>query len=164
MLELDPALVETLRTLEEHGVEFILVGGLARAIHDDGGFVDGVTIVPAAYGRNAARLAGALSALDGTLAKPVLDGVDYRLVDLREIAPCSFQTRSADIDVSFEPPGTRGYRDLFDEAAHVALAPGVRPLVAAPADIERIERGAAPAEPYATLPADAIRVMRGGAR
>ena len=55
-LELDPTLLETLRTLALHDVEFVLVGGLARAIYDHGGFVSGVEIVPGSYGRNAERL------------------------------------------------------------------------------------------------------------
>jgi hypothetical protein len=54
--------------------------------------------------------------------------------------------------VNFEPLATGGYRDLFDDASHIELAPGVRPLVAAPADLERIARGSAPAVPFAQPP------------
>jgi hypothetical protein len=73
-------------------------------------------------------------------------------MDLREIAPCSFITRFVDVDVNFEPPGTGGYRDLFDEAAHIELAGAVRPLVAAPADLERIARGTVSTAPAAEKP------------
>ena len=62
-------------------------------------------------------------------------------------------TRHVDVDLNFEPNGTAGYRDLFDEARHIELAPGVRPLVAALADLERIGRGTAPATPFAKPPA-----------
>src|SRR5688572_28967953 len=34
-LELDPALLETLRTLQQHDVEFVLVGDVAEAIHNN---------------------------------------------------------------------------------------------------------------------------------
>jgi len=155
-LELDPTLLETLRTLALHDVEFVLVGDVAGAIYNHGGFVSGVAIVPGSYGRNAERLNGALQAMDaelGIAGTPAPTQFDYRRMDLREIAPCSFITRWVDIDVNFEPPGTRGYRDLFDDASHIELAPSVRPLVAAPADLERIARGAAPAVPYARPPA-----------
>lgn len=154
-LELDPALLEALRTLADHDVEFVVVGDVARAIHDDGGFVAGLAVVPAAYGRNAARLRAALHAMGGRLGiagKPAQTELDYRRVDLRELAPCSFITRYVDIDVTFEPPGTSGFRDLLDDAEHVALTPGIRPLVAAPGDLERIARGAPPPVGYAKAP------------
>ena len=154
-LELDPLLLETLRTLQQHDVEFVLVGDVAEAIHNDGGFVSGVAIVPGAYGRNAERLNAALQAMDaelGIAGTPAATQLDYRRCDLRELAPCSFMTRYVDVDLNFEPVGTRGYRDLFDEARHIALAPGVTPLVAAREDLDRIGRAAAPV-PYAQPPA-----------
>jgi hypothetical protein len=155
-LELDPLLLETLRTLQQHDVEFVLVGDVAEAIYNNGGFVSGVAIVPGAYGRNVERLNAALQAMDGELGiagTPASTQVDLRRCDLRELAPCSFMTRYVDVDLNFEPLGTSGYRDLFDEAKHVELAPGVRPLVAAREDLDRIGRSAAPAVPYAMPPA-----------
>ncbi|MFP5363921.1 MAG: hypothetical protein ACLGI5_14450 [Thermoleophilia bacterium] len=155
-LELDPTLLEALRTLAEHDVEFVVIGDVAAAIHDQGGFVAGLAIVPGGYGRNAERLSGALQAMDaelGIAGTPAQTQLDHRRTDLRDVAPCSFLTRYVDVDVDFEPKGTGGYRDLFDEAARVELARGIRPLVAAPADLERIRRAAAPAVPYAEPPA-----------
>lgn len=155
-LELDPTLLEALRTLESHDVEFVVVGDVASAIHKEGGFVSGLAVVPGGYGRNVERLNNALQAMDaelgiaGTVAETQFD---YRRMDLREVAPCSFLTRYIDIDVNFEPQGTAGYQDLFDDASHIQLAPSVRPLVAAAEDLERIARGTAPAVPYAQPPA-----------
>ena len=37
------------------------------------------------------------------------------------------QTSLADIDLDFEPHGTRGYRDLFDDASRIRLAAGRQP-------------------------------------
>ena len=155
-LELDPLLLETLRTLQQHDVEFVLVGDVAEAIYNNGGFVSGAAIVPGAYGRNVERLNGALQAMDaelGIAGTPAVTQVDYRRCDLRDLAPCSFMTRYVDVDLNFEPLGTKGYRDLFDEAKHMELAPGISPLVADPADLARIGRSSAPAAPYATPPA-----------
>ena len=155
-LELDPLLLETLRTLQLHDVEFVLVGDVAEAVYNNGGFVSGIAIVPGAYGRNVQRLNAALQAMDaelGIAGKPASTQVDLRRYDLRELAPCSFITRSVDIDLNFEPLGTRGYRDLFDEARHIELAPSVNPLVAALEDLARIARSSAPAVPYAKPPA-----------
>lgn len=155
-LELDPALLETLRTLQQHDVEFVLVGDVAEAIYNDGGFVSGVAIVPGAYGRNVERLSAALEAMDaelGIAGQRAANQIDYRRADLRKLAPCSFMTCHVDVDLNFEPNGTAGYRDLFDEARHIELAPGVSPLVAALADLERIRRGSAPSAPFAKPPA-----------
>lgn len=155
VLELDPALLECLRTLAQHDVEFVVVGDVAEAIHNHGGFVAGLAIVPGSYGRNAQRLGGALAAMDaelGIAGTPAEADFDYRRIDLREIAPCSFITRYVDVDVNFEPPGTGGYRDLIDDASNVALAAGIQPLVAAPEDLQRIARGAAGGVPYAKPP------------
>ena len=62
-------------------------------------------------------------------------------------------TRYVDVDLNFEPLGTKGYRDLFDEAKHIELAPAVNPLVADQGDLERIGRSSAPAVPFAQPPA-----------
>jgi hypothetical protein len=155
-LELDPLLLTTLGTLQRHDVQFVLVGDVAEAIYNRGGFVSGVAIVPASYGRNVERLIAALEGLDaemGIAGTASNEPVDWRRTDLRDLAPCSFMTSGADVDVNFEPSGTRGYPDLFDDAAQIQLAPGITPLVASPEDLERVGRGAAPAAPYAQPPA-----------
>jgi hypothetical protein len=155
-LELDPLLLTTLATLQRHDVQFVLVGDVAEAIYNRGGFVSGIAIVPASYGRNVERLIAALQGLDGELGiagTPANEVVDWRRTDLRDLAPCSFMTSGADVDVNFEPAGTRGYQDLFDDASQIELAPGITPLVASPEDLERVGRGTAPAVPYAQPPA-----------
>jgi hypothetical protein len=153
-LELDPTLLATLQALEAQAVEFVLVGDVAEAIYANGGFVSGVAIVPGAYSRNVDRLCNALVELGAELDGPgPARGPDIRQVDLRALAPCSFQTTLADVDLNFEPQGTGGYRDLFDDASHIQLAAGVNPLVASPADLERIARGQSPDAPYAQPPA-----------
>jgi hypothetical protein len=147
-LQLDPDLLTTLQTLETHRVEFVLVGDVAHAIYDHGGFVSGVAIVPGGYGRNVERLMGALDAMNaelGIAGRPDPRGLDWRRMDLRELAPCSFTTSNADLDVNFEPAGTAGYRDLFQDASRIQLAPGARPHVASPDDLDRMAHGAAPA-------------------
>jgi len=154
-LELDPTLLEALRTLADHDVEFVVVGDVAEAIHKHGGFVAGLAIAPAAYGRNAERLNTALQAMDGELGiagTPATTQLDYRRMDLRELAPCSFITRYVDVDVNFAPGATAGYRDLIDDADYAELAHGIRPLVAAPEDLDRIRRGSAGPTPYAKPP------------
>ena len=155
-LELDSLLLTTLGALQQHDVQFVLIGDVAEAIYNRGGFVSGVAIVPASYGRNVERLIAALQGIDaelGIAGTPANEAVDWRRADLRDLAPCTFMTSGADIDVDFEPSGTRGYQDLFDDASQIQLAPGITPLVASPEDLERVGRGTAPAVPYAQPPA-----------
>jgi len=171
-IELDPKLLATLQTLESQAVEYVLVGEVADAIHDGGGFISGVAIVPAAYGRNVDRLAFALKQLDAHHGNG--QPVDPRTNDLRALAPCTFTTAHAKVELDFAPGGTNGYPDLFDDAARIGLAAGVNPHVASPQDLDRIDRsapgaqGLPPAVPPATLPpepdsfeADEVSVARG---
>ncbi|HEV7805675.1 MAG TPA: hypothetical protein VGO80_07655 [Solirubrobacteraceae bacterium] len=162
-LQLDPDLVATLQALATHRVEFVLVGDVASAIYNHGGFVSGIAIVPGSYGRNVERLCGALEKMNaelGLAGRPDPRGLDWRRMDLREIAPCSFMTIYADIDIDFQPAGTSGYRDLFQDADRFELAPGVRPHVASIDDLERLAHGSAPADypPPAVPPTDLLRM------
>jgi hypothetical protein len=158
-LELDPDLIATLRALEQHRVEFVLVGEVADAIHRHGGFVAGIAIVPGSYGRNVERLWYALDSIDAELGvggRP--DGREWRREDLRNIAPCSFTTTYADLDVDFQPAGCNGYRDLFEDADRHRLAADVCPHVASVEDLGRLSHGNPPAalppapKPLAGLP------------
>jgi hypothetical protein len=161
-LELDPDLIATLRALEQQRVEFVLVGEVADAIHRHGGFVPGVAIVPGSYGRNVERLWHALDGIDAQLSTGPAGSVvrDWRREDLRNIAPCVFQTTYADLAIDFQPAGTNGYRDLFEDAARHRLAADVCPHVASVEDLGRLSRGNPPAAlppaepPMAGLPAE----------
>jgi hypothetical protein len=156
-LQLDHDLVATLTALETHRVEFVLVGDVAAAIYDDGGVVSGVAIVPGNYGRNVERLTHALDTLNaelGIAGRPDPRNLDWRRMDLRQIAPCSFMTAYADIDIDFEPAGTSGYRDLFQDAERYEIAPGARPYVVSPEDLDRVMRrtGPRPSAPQLAYP------------
>lgn len=156
-IELDPNLLATLQTLESHAVEYVLVGEIAEAIHNGGGFISGVQVVPGSYGRNVDRLASALEALDAHTSNG--QPIDYRLVDLRAAAPCTLRTQYADIALDFAPGGTNGYPDLFDDAARHRLAPGINPHVASPPDLERMGEWARTSSYGAAPPAVAPTVL-----
>jgi hypothetical protein len=154
-LQLDATLVATLAALQTHRVEFVLVGDVAHAIYDHGGIVSAVAIVPADYGRNVDRLAHALGTLNaelGIAGRPDPRGLDWRQMDLRELAPCTFMTAYADVDVDFEPAGTRGFRDLFQDADRFEVGRGVRPYVASLDDLDRVGHASAPGPEPVRLP------------
>lgn len=144
-LQLDPDLIMALQALETHRVEFVLVGDVASAIYNHGGFVAGLQVVPGGYGRNIERLMNALDAMGaelGIAGRPDPRGLNWRSEQLLELAPCTFMTSYADIDVNFQPAGTNGYRDLFQDSARIELALGARPDVASPEDLDRMAHGA----------------------
>jgi hypothetical protein len=156
-IELDPNLLATLQTLESHAVDYVLVGEVAEAIHNAGGFISQVAIVPGSYGRNVDRLASALVALDAH--SPNGQPLNTAVTDLRAAAPCTFRTRHADIALEFFPGGTNGYQDIFDDAGRHSLAPGVNPHVASPDDLDRIEEWARSNSYGAVPPAVAPAVL-----
>jgi hypothetical protein len=152
-LQLDHGIVATLAALETHRVEFVLVGDVAEAIYNGGGLISGVAIVPGSYGRNVERLTNALNGLSaemGIAGRADPRGLDWRRMDLRELSPCSFMTAYADIDIDFEPAGTSGYRDLFQDAERYELGRGARPHVASADDLDRVGHAGAP--PVAPVP------------
>lgn len=154
-LQLDQNLVATLAALETHRVEFVLVGDLANAIYDHGGIVSAVAIVPGGYARNVDRLAHALGTLNaelGIAGRPDPRGLDWRRMDLRELAPCTFMTAYADIDIDFQPAGTSGFRDLFQDAERYEVGRGARPYVASLDDLDRVGHGSAPGPEPVPLP------------
>jgi hypothetical protein len=158
--QLDNDLLVTLAALETHRVEFVLVGDVAAAVYDESGVVSGVAIVPGGYARNVERLSHTLVTLNaelGIAGRPDPRGLDWRRMDLREIAPCSFMTAYADVDVDFQPAGTDGYRDLFQDADRHELGRGARPYVVSPEDLNRVRRGAG-TKPVAAALASAARV------
>lgn len=159
-LELDPDLLATLRVLDEQRVEYILVGDVADAIHEGGGYIDGVGIVPSGYARNVERLAAALTALNADLriaGESQTLPVDLDPARLRELPRCTLATDHADIELDFEPAGTAGYPDLYADARRVELDGNVTPQVASPEDLDRIDasRASGPTAWPTAGPADA---------
>jgi hypothetical protein len=156
-IELDPNLLATLQTLESHAVDYVLVGEVAEAIHNSGGFISQVAVVPGSYGRNVDRLASALMALDAH--SPNGQPLNTTVTDLRASSPCTFRTRYADIALDFFPGGTNGYQDIFDDAGRHSLAAGVNPHVASPQDLDRMDDWARNSTYGAVPPAVAPTVL-----
>ena len=141
-LELAPRLLATLRELDDHRVDYVVVGEFADAVYCNGGLVDAIAIVPGQYARNVERLAAALAALGAevrTPGGPQTRPLDLDPVALRTMPPSTLATRHADLELDFRPEGTAGYRDLYTEAQPVALGDELSPLIASPDDLDRID-------------------------
>ena len=142
----DPAAV--LAALRQADVQFVLIGGMAAVLHGDVGVTVDVDITPAYDPDNLEKLATALRALDARIrADGAPQGLPFECSTgfLRNLGPdaiLNLTTRAGDLDVSFTPAGTRGYRDLKRDAVAVDAAAGVSILVASLADIIRSKSAA----------------------
>ena len=140
------------RTLEHHGVRYVLVGGLAAVLHGSTVMTNDADIVPASDDDNVGRLAGALRDLEACLRTP--EGpvpFDPHPALLRSMSMLNMTTRCGDLDLTFRPAGIDDYEQLlaasvtFDIAEH-------RVHVAALADVIRSKEAADRPKDHATLP------------
>jgi hypothetical protein len=110
-----------LRALAEHGVEYVLIGGLAVQTHGHVRTTNDADLIPAPDPANLERLAAALRALDARVLNP---GEEDTVVDAKMLPRATiwqFVTRDGGIDVMHEVPGGRPYGELSDRALHVPL-------------------------------------------
>lgn len=110
-----------LRTLDEEGVEYVLIGGLAVQTHGHVRTTNDADLIPAPDPANMERLARALRALDARALNPGQEGaeVDAKMLSRADI--WQFTTREGGVDVMHEVPGGRSYSELRARALHVKL-------------------------------------------
>jgi hypothetical protein len=151
--EFDP--FEALRVLERHDVRYVVVGAIAAAAAGAPVVTRDLDITPARDADNLERLASALRELDARLRTPSdPDGVPFP-VDAEILAGAEMWTlitRFGEVDLIFEPSGTRGFDDLRRDAQRVAIAEGLEVLVASLADVVRTKEASARAKDQAQLP------------
>jgi hypothetical protein len=145
--------VDLLRVLVEHGVEFILIGGLAATVHGSPYATVDVDVVPRRELPNLTRLSEALRALEAR----VYVSVDEALVfahDGRSLAAAevwNLSTIFGGLDITFVPSGTQGYADLAERAGLVDIG-GLNVRVAALEDIVRSKSAAGREKDQVVLP------------
>jgi hypothetical protein len=161
----DPAPIEfdaetVVRVLNEHSVEYVLIGGLACVLHGVPiGTVD-IDITPARTEANLGRLADALRTLDARLRvpgrpDPVEVAIDSRTFRLMQTV--TFRTRAGDLDVALLPDGTEGYPDLARQRVDIDID-GVTFPVASLDDVIRSKAAAGRAKDLAVL--DLLRAVQ----
>jgi hypothetical protein len=121
------------RILNEHGVDYVVVGGFAAVLHGSALPTADVDVVPSRDDANLDRLGDALNILEAklrTAGGPVeapLDGPFLRAMPLM----VNLTTKFGDVDVAFEPSGPRrGYDDWEVDASEVEIAEGLTIRVA----------------------------------
>lgn len=139
-----------MRWLAAAGVDFVLVGAVARSIRGESGSAGPVDIVPAPYGRNLDRLAIALNSVRATQrthgeligaapvttpAQPLKLAADMLVRPQRWELSCG----QHELDIEGRPTGSPSYQELLYEAVRFQVSPEVEVEVAAPEDIEHYD-------------------------
>jgi hypothetical protein len=118
-----------LRALAEHGVDYVLIGGLAVQTHGHVRTTNDADLIPAPNPANLERLAAALRSLDARVLNPGEEGTAIDAKMLPRAAIWQFVTRDGGIDVMHDVPGGRPYAELSDRALYVRLGDIEVPVV-----------------------------------
>jgi hypothetical protein len=110
-----------LRALDEEGVEYVLIGGLAVQTHGHVRTTNDADLIPAPDPGNLERLARALRSLGARVLNPGEEDVEVDAKMLPRATLWQFATREGGIDVMHEVPGGRSYAELSDRALRVRL-------------------------------------------
>jgi hypothetical protein len=159
----DPA--RLLEVLSRHDVEYVLIGGLAGALHGSPAATNDADICPARTPDNLSRLAAALVELEArirTESEPNGLAFDRSPEFLGGVEQLDTTTAAGDLDISFVPTGTAGYDDLAERAVAFDIG-DTRVLVASLDDVIHSKRTAGRPKDLATLPVlEALRDELGG--
>jgi predicted nucleotidyltransferase len=146
---------EIVRALNRHGVVYVIVGGIAATLHGSPYVTVDIDITPSDDPANAQRLSDALAELQARVrTDATADGLAFQHDgrSLREAQTWNLTTEYGDLDISFHPSGTNGYRDLVRDAVEVVIH-GERVRVASLADVIRSKEAAGREKDTVVLPA-----------
>ena len=153
-----------LRVLVEHGVEFVVVGGFAVALHGFPRATKDLDIVPAQDAENHDRLYEALPSLD---AQPVEIGdfrpeklpVPFTREALAEGGNWALATKAGRLDLLQWIPGVEGFEQLRASAVQADVPRVGALLFAGYEDLVAMKRAAGRAQDQRDL--DELRAIRG---
>lgn len=152
MADFRPA--EILAVLAAHRVRFVLVGGMAAALHGSEHVTFDVDITPDLARNNLERLSNALTELGARIRTDAVDGglpFDHSGESLRRANVWNLVTPLGELDLTMVPSGTDGYDDLSRDAVHIAIM-GVDTVVASLADVIRSKEAAGRPKDHLALP------------
>lgn len=140
--ELDAAAIVSV--LERHGVEYVLIGGLAAIVHGSPFPTEDLDLTPEASRENLTRLLAALRELDAKVRAAELDEalpIGHNADSPAAVRVWNLVTARGFLDISFVPTGTQGYADLARDAVDTPIF-GATVKVASLADIIRSKQAA----------------------
>lgn len=118
-----------LHALAQHGVDYVLIGGLAVQTHGHVRTTNDADLIPAPDPANLERLAAALRSLDARVLNPGSEGIAIDARMLPRAAIWQFATRDGGIDVMHEVPAGAPFEQLSERALRVRLGETEVPVV-----------------------------------
>lgn len=137
--------VELFTVLNRHGVRYVLIGGLAAALHGSPLRTNDADICTAREADNLGLLAAALEELDARIRLPDDPaGVPFprEAAFLARVDVWNLVTRHGNLDIAFRPSGTAGYADLRRAAVTYDVGRGITVPVASLLDVIRSKEAA----------------------
>ena len=137
--------LRALRTLNEHDVRYVLIGGYASSVLGAPIMTNDVDLCYERTAGNMDRLAAALRALHAKLRVARVDEELPFILDGRTIAAgdsFTFDTDTGPFDILATPSGTGGFRDLDVGATSYDLGDGLIVRVASLDDLIRMKEAA----------------------
>ena len=134
--------IRVLRTLNRHGVHYLVIGGYAAGILGAPVMTNDVDVCYERSPANMARLAAALQELGATLRVAGVDEDLPFILDGHTLAAgdsFTFHTDAGDVDVMATPSGTGGFRDLDAAASGYDLGEGLVVRVTSLDDLIRMK-------------------------
>lgn len=135
---------QILSVLERHGVQFVLIGGLAAIVHGSPFPTEDLDLTPEASSENLSRLSDALRELDAKVRAAEVDEplpFGHDATSLAAVRVWNLVTPHGILDISFVPTGTEGFPDLARDAVDTPMF-GVVVKVASLADVIRSKQAA----------------------
>jgi hypothetical protein len=142
-----------LSILARHEVRFVVIGGVAAALHGAPYLTFDCDIVPEEEESNLSRLSLALRELEARVWTGSGSGFAFEHDgrSLREARIWNLVTNAGLLDITFEPAGTGGYRDLVKQAVFIDVDE-MRLAVAALEDVVRSKQAAGREKDQRSLP------------
>ena len=131
------------RTLVEHRVRFVVIGGFAGRLWGSPAVTNDLDVCYSRDGENLGRLASALKELKARL-RGVGEDVPFRL-DARALEAgdhFTFETRAGNLDILGFPAGSGGFEKLVRTAEEMEIDKGLRVRVASLEDLIQMKRAA----------------------
>ena len=144
-----------LEVLERHGVQYVVIGGLAAELRGSPYATRDVDVTPSRERANLGRLADALRELDAKLRISGVDGSVEFPLDQHSFdwgTTWTFVTTHGFLDIALLPDGTRGYDDLRRGASRERISDTLEVSVASLADVIRSKEAAGREKDRAVLP------------
>jgi hypothetical protein len=108
-------------TLDAHGVEYVVVGGVAVQVHGHVRMTNDLDLIASPTPKNLQRLAQALDELEARVLNP---GSENMKIDARMLPRATlwqFSTRLGDVDVLHNAPGAPPFDQLRERSLVVVL-------------------------------------------